>query len=131
MKKGFTLLELLAIIILLAIIALIITPITIDVIKDAKKQVELSSVKGLIDSAGVYYNDASFDSTKMSNLDGKTNILDKIETKGDKPSSGTIYLNQDGEVSIAVVYNETCYSKSFGDKNILESNDIDNCNIYK
>ena len=37
-NKGFTLVELLAVIVILALIALIATPIILNVINDAKKQ---------------------------------------------------------------------------------------------
>jgi len=40
-KKGFTLVELLAVIVILAIIALIAVPITLNVLEDSKK----SSIK--------------------------------------------------------------------------------------
>ena len=47
-NKGFTLVELLAVIVILAIIALIATPIILNVISDAKKQAALESFKGYI-----------------------------------------------------------------------------------
>ena len=50
-NKGFTLVELLAVIVILAIIALIATPIILNVISDAKKQAALESFKGYIDGA--------------------------------------------------------------------------------
>ena len=46
MKKGFTLVELLAVIVILAIIALIATPIVLNVINQAQEGADLRSVEG-------------------------------------------------------------------------------------
>ena len=55
MKKAFTLIELLAVIIILAIIALIATPIVLDVINDARKSASKSAAALVLDSAKLYY----------------------------------------------------------------------------
>lgn len=49
-KKGFTLVELLAVIVILAIIALIATPIILNVIDDAKTNSAKNSAYGYIDA---------------------------------------------------------------------------------
>ena len=49
-KKGFTLVELLAVIVILAIIALIATPIILNVINDAKKEAAKDSFYGYMDA---------------------------------------------------------------------------------
>ena len=50
MKKGFTLMELLAVIIILAIIALIIAPIVINLINEAEESANLKSAKFYLDA---------------------------------------------------------------------------------
>ena len=50
MKKVFTLIELLAVIVILAIISLIAVPIVIHIINDSKKSSEEETVKLYIDS---------------------------------------------------------------------------------
>ena len=54
-KKGFTLLELLAVIVVLAIIAIIVTPFVANAIKTAKKGAFKDSAYGMITSAETYY----------------------------------------------------------------------------
>ena len=49
-KKGFTLVELLAVIVILAIIAIIATPIILGVIETAKKGAAEQSALGYIDA---------------------------------------------------------------------------------
>ena len=53
-KKGFTLVELLAVIVILALIALIATPIILNVINDAKKQAAKDSAYGYMDAVEKY-----------------------------------------------------------------------------
>ena len=53
-KKGFTLVELLAVIVILAIIALIATPIILNIIKDAKRSAAKDSAYGYIDAVEKY-----------------------------------------------------------------------------
>ena len=70
-KKGFTLVELLAVIVILAIIALITTPIIMRVIKDARQKAALSSFRGYMDAVE------------------KTIIRDSMKTTSELPSKDT------------------------------------------
>ena len=124
-KKGFTLIELLAVIIILAVIALIATPIVLNVIESAKKSANKDSAYGLLDSAKLYYMESLLDESK--NLSG--NLIDKINISGSKPDSGSIYINNSGEVALAVVYDKVCYIKNYSDTELTETDDINNCKI--
>ena len=94
-KKGFTLVELLAVIVILAIIALIATPIILNVIGDAKKGAAIQSLNGYIDAAekAIAMNQLEEDSTfPTSDASGCYELknLDKfIKVKGTKPKLGT------------------------------------------
>ena len=90
-KKGFTLVELLAVIVILALIALIATPIILNVINDAKKEAAKDSAYGYIEAIenAIIMNDFEEDDNFLSpdasgcyelkELDNKVNI------KGTKP----------------------------------------------
>ena len=54
-KNAFTLIELLAVIIILAIVALIATPIILNVIGDAKKSAGLSEANMIYSGINNYY----------------------------------------------------------------------------
>ena len=54
-RKAFTLIELLAVIVILAIIALIATPIILNIIERARKSAFENSAYGIIKSAENYY----------------------------------------------------------------------------
>ena len=124
-KKGFTLIELLAVIIILAVIALIATPIVLNVIDNARKSANKDSAYGLLDSAKLYYMESLLDESKS--LSG--NLIDKINVSGSKPSSGTVYINNRGEIALAVVYDKVCFTKNYEDADLTESDDINNCKI--
>lgn len=122
-KKGFTLIELLAVIIILAVIALIATPIVLNVVDNARKSANKDSAYGLLDSAKLYYMESLLDESKS--LSG--NLIDKINVSGSKPSSGTVYINNKGEIALAVVYDKICFTKNYENADLTESDDIENC----
>ena len=53
-SKGFTLVELLAVIVILAVISLIATPMVLGVIEKSKKSAAIESVNGIVDAAEKY-----------------------------------------------------------------------------
>ena len=122
-KKGFTLIELLAVIIILAVIALIATPIVLNVVDNARKSANKDSAYGLLDSAKLYYMESLLDESKS--LSG--NLIDKINVSGRKPDSGTVYINDKGEIALSVVYDKVCFTKNYEDADLTESDDIENC----
>ena len=122
-KKGFTLIELLAVIIILAVIALIATPIVLNVVDNARKSANKDSAYGLLDSAKLYYMESLLDKSKS--LSG--NLIDKINVSGSKPDSGTVYINDKGEIALSVVYDKVCFTKNYEDADLTESDDIKNC----
>ena len=103
MKKGFTLVELLAVIVILAIIALIAVPIVLGIINDSKKSSEKESVKLYLDTtekmvAKYQMNHISFNPSICNiqdNGDIKCNDISiPIEMKGKTPTYGKIYFSK-------------------------------------
>ena len=123
-KKAFTLIELLAVIVILAIIALIATPIVIDIISDTKESSMLRSAEFYLD--GVEFSVASAKLNNRTIKDGVYNILEngnicledydettkeckdndsnsdnnelEVEVNGEKPNRGVITVTN-GEIS--------------------------------
>lgn len=124
MKKGFTLVELLAIIILLAVMSLVSFPIINNMIKTSKINNDKQLVKTIIDEATIFYNDYVF-KNKQDEIINK-NIYN-LMTTSDKPEQGILYVNGLGQVSIAVVYNNNCYTKDYTDTNINHSKYSGDC----
>ena len=128
MKKGFTLIELIAVIVVLAIITLIAVPIMSKVVDKARKGAAEASALNYIDAVEKYVILHDLDSTKYPydlknntfNVSSNTEIslLDIIipkakaegtvpslnsfiTVKGRKPSSGTVTTNEKGKVTDA------------------------------
>lgn len=100
-KKGLTLIELLATIVIIGVIALITMPIISNVVSDAKQKAFLNSVSNIIDA---------IDLDQMNNLielkkTGKSLYVfpDKnLELKGTRPSSGYLFVNEDGDIKLSL-----------------------------
>ena len=99
-KKAFTLIELLAVIIILAIISLIVTVSIGRLIDNARKETYKESVRGIIRSAELYMGKYVLANHKdpvypiVFTCDGNTcsNGADKLDFNGEVPKSGTITL---------------------------------------
>ena len=92
-NKGFTLVELLAVIVILALIALIATPIILNVINDAKKQAAKDSAYGYMDAVEKYIVSSELEDESIQ--DGIYSVEDlnkKISVKGSTPDNGTIKI---------------------------------------
>ena len=110
MKKGFTLVELLAVIVVLAIIALIAVPQILNVVEKSRRGAAVSSAYGYIDAVEKYIVMHNIDSTKypyelnnntwnVSKSNNDTPALNTmINVKGKKPESGTVTINEKGNV---------------------------------
>ena len=99
-KKAFTLIELLAVIIILAIISLIVTISIGRLIDNARKETYKESVRGIIRSAELYMGKYVLANHKdpvypiVFTCDGNTcsNGTDKLDFNGEVPKSGTLTL---------------------------------------
>ena len=94
-KKGFTLVELLAVIVILAIIALIATPMILNVIENAKKGASQSSALGYIDALekGILEQELKGNNIVKTGV-YKVSSLTFVNVKGDIPSDGWVSLNK-------------------------------------
>src|SRR5574344_1131306 len=106
-RKAFTLIELLAVIVILAIIALIITPVITDIIKSARESSDLRSAEAYVKAGDNFYAEATLDSNKASLLG--TNVINSLEVNNAE-ATGTLIVNSDGTVAMAIVLNNKSYS---------------------
>ena len=88
-KKGFTLIELIAVLVILAIIALIVTPLVMNIVKKAKISSDKRSVEG--------YGKAVELAFTTSRLDGKRIKPDRYHSKADT-NGKMIYDVEDNEL---------------------------------
>lgn len=128
-EKGFTLMEVLAVIVILAIIALITTPIILNIVTKAKEEAKKSSAAGYIESVEMAIikektkignNDIDYEGeytingatitkndTENASLLTGIPILDtttlNVTVKGELPETGTLTVNSKNVVSEASI----------------------------
>ena len=157
-KKAFTLIELLAVIVILAIISLIAVPIVINIINDSKISSDEQSVELYLDTAEKtitkkQLSNPNFNPDKCKILsngdlecfkDKQSLGITKIEMKGRIPEKGTIELknnkfkykniwfNNKKYYAIAVLLDDADNNNeiSMGDKYSYRVNDKDTFNFY-
>lgn len=123
-KDGFTLVELLAVVVILAVVALIATPIILNVINDAKKSSIKQSAVGYVDAVEKTIlekktnTDVDYDGkytikkdqiTKESETASLLPILDLIQlnvnVKGELPTKGNLEIEKSNVISGEFYYN--------------------------
>ena len=95
-NKGFTLVELLAVIVILALIALIATPIILNVINDAKKQAAKDSAYGYMDAVEKYIVSSELKDKSIKDRTYSVEELNNmgVSVKGSIPDNGNIEIKE-------------------------------------
>ena len=102
-KKGFTLVELLAVIVILAIIALIATPIILGVIDNAREGAAKDTAYGYIDAVEKQIAIDMLSAEAAGTQYTKTSFGTEVSVKGTVPKSASLtYTNGKLEGDIAV-----------------------------
>ena len=106
-RKGFTLVEVLAIIVILGLIAVITIPIIDETLKKAKRNAAKDSAHGLTEVAKQYYYklEEATDEPVNYTCDFK-NKCSELDIEGARPTSGAIRIDSIGLVSGEVTFNE-------------------------
>ena len=138
-KNAFTLVELLAVITILGILATITVPIVINVFNSASESAFEDDAMTLSKAADNYYTSltlesdtklpllVTFNSGKETNK-YKNNVNNACETSserlleynGQTPDSGNIFIDSNGEVTLAIYDRQSkkCAIKNPGDKTV-------------
>ena len=104
MKKGFTLIELMAVIVILGVLALIMVPVTSNMISKAREKSALESAQNYLKLLGQELSLGEMEDNSLE--DGEYTIDDinekDIVVKGNKPDSGNINIT-DGKIGDSVL----------------------------
>ena len=118
--------KLLAVILILGVIALVAIPTVTTVVNTIKSRANVASTKNIISAAGKYHALSLLRDDNREKLDGETNVLSELEVDH-KPEIGEVYIDIEGNVSVALLYDDKCYVKSFDSEEIHELEEFDNC----
>ena len=131
MKKGFTLVELLAVIIILGLLAVLITPKVMNTINESKQKTNMASANGLLKAAEYRYQDDDTNGISQEiiiDYETKENI-DKLEYNGKQPEKGKVVIKKDGRIAFAVKTGDNCYLKTYNSNEItVETYSAATCN---
>lgn len=137
-KNGFTLVELLAVIVIIAIIALITTPIILNVVQSSRENAFKDTAHGLVLAAGTYQaeqqalnRDTTLTINYATSSDSEKNLL---KTKGTLPDAGELSIDEKGKVTLALWSNDArvCVVKKADAKEVTINeniNDAASCTI--
>lgn len=122
MKKGFTLVELLAVIIILGVLSVLIVPKVISTLNDSEHKANQASAYGLLKAAQYKFQDNEIKGiTETLKIDYTNNIgVDELDYDGKKPEKGYINIGESGLVTMAIKIGDKCYKKDFSSKEIIE-----------
>ena len=117
-NKGFTLVELLAILLIIAIISVITVPIIMDTIEESKAGAFTDSAYGYKDAVNKVFSELLFDGGTTRSADGvyvinsKGNIVKDddepivVKVSGKKPNGGSILIRNDEIKSACIQFRE-------------------------
>ncbi len=140
-KNGFTLIEMLAIIVLLAIIAVVATPVVLNIVANSQRSGFASSVNGIKDAIETDYSERDFDTNnsykyengKLYFVNGKTNQVegDPIPMSGGiSDGNGTGIIDDKGNVKVRIYNSRYCGTmgiNSTAGVNVIDCNGLEAC----
>ena len=126
MKKGFTLVELLAVIVILAVILTIAVPAVKKTVDSAKKKSAENDALMIKNIAEKYYTSNLDKDEEITGVDLST---DTLSYSGEKPTKGYLYFNEDGIAYGKMYINGYCVEVKSDGTNTSEKVSIDECNI--
>ena len=125
MRKGFTLIEMIAILIILAAITLVVFPALNNMIKNAQISNDKQIDKNIIDDATAMYDRYLIKGIANTIID--KDIYNLLEVQS-KPETGHVMINEYGDIKAAIKVENKCYKKAYNSSNINLEND-ENCDI--
>ena len=120
-KKGFTLVELLGVIVVLAILALITIPVISNVINDVRIKALQSSAYGLVEAGNLYY--AQYGGNSNIRFDIDNNLVSSTDTdnllkyKG-SVKSGVVILDKIGNVTVCITDGKNAAYKNYNETQV-------------
>lgn len=125
-KNGFTLVELLAVIVILGLLMVIIAPKITNTLNESEKKTNMASAQNLVKAAEYKIaNNEVKGTTENITIDYTNDInTNYLDFSGEKPEKGRVIIKSDGKLAMVIKIGNYCYMKKF------ESDDITS-NLYE
>lgn len=118
---AFTLIELLAVIVILAVVATISTLIILGVVEDAKKGSLKVTAYSLMDGALSTVMKQEIIGEKMYIIENKSFVGDGIDIRESLPKNGQISVNEELKTAVAITDGKWCARKDYEEKEVTIS----------
>lgn len=132
MKKGFTLIELIAVLVILSIISMISVSVVLKLVNDSKAATDLVNIESMVKGSEELYFVAKMDDDKtiINIIESGDNIYDYLDITGATPQYADIRIS-DGKVYMAIYLNDRCYTKTVNSDDITVDSEktLAECNI--
>ena len=116
-NKGFTLVELLAVIVVLAIISLITIPTISGVVNKARLNSLKDSAYGLIDASNLYYAQFGVSSNTRFDKSDNEDTLKELRYKGNV-KEGTVIINKRGKITVCITDGKNSAYKNYNESSV-------------
>jgi len=123
MKKGFTLLELLSVIIILAVITLIAVPVISGITTKVRLNALKSSAYGLLEASNLYYSQYANTKSVRFNINDNnvtSNDTTQLLTYNGEVKEGTVIINKKGETTLCITDGKNSVYKNYRDQKVIE-----------
>ena len=119
-RNGFTLVELLGVIVVLAILALITIPIISNVVNNVRIKSLQNSAYGLIEASNLYYISKGNNITIRFDKNKDKNTLKELSYKG-VVKEGTVILDKKGKVTVCITDGRNSAYKNYIETRVTTS----------
>ena len=119
-KNGFTLVELLGVIVVLAILALITIPIISNVIDNVRIKSLQNSAYGLIEASNLYYISKGNNTTVRFDKTQDKDTLKELSYKG-VVKIGTVIIDKKGKITVCITDGKNSAYKNYNETKVTTS----------
>ena len=129
-KNGFTLIELIGVIVLLTIIALIAIPTIMNLINEGIKKSFVSSAYGIIKAGELYYQKQEMIGEELNNVAFEfPDNASGLDVDGKMPNDGKLVVRLDGNIGLAITNGKYCVTKGYDEQDISIFEEFSECEI--
>lgn len=129
-KNGFTLAEMVGVIVIISVIALIAVPSVIYLINDSNKKAFENSAHGIINAADAYYysNDMMGELLEDSLFEFPNNI-EGLKINGEVPQRGKMLVAKEGYTALAISNGKYCIKKDYLSEELTIDDNLVDCKL--